>query len=295
MHVVRRAIAFVMIGACGRVDFDPVGPVGDATSAMPLGPFGPATPLTPVNTSFDESDPTITGDGLELYFTSNRLGTADIFEATRASIGDPWGTATRVVEVSSPVSDSGVDVTPDGLVMFVGSDRTGALGGFDIWMSTRASRADAWSTPVNVTEISSTGHDNGATLSSTRLEVFFHSDRTSTNRNLWHAVRPDVGSAFGALASLAALNTPNYNGNPALSNADLSLWFNSDRPGGAGGQDLYLVERASAQDVAFGTPSPVVDVNSSADEEDPWVSQDGRWIVFTSTRSGNGDLWEAHR
>jgi Tol biopolymer transport system component len=35
--------------------------------------------------------------------------------------------------------------------------------------------------------------------------------------------------------------------------------------------------------------------DSTASDQDPWVSPDGRHIVFWSNRGGDGALWEAYR
>ena len=40
--------------------------------------------------------------------------------------------------------------SPDSLNLFMASNRLGGLGGLDIWMATRASVNDPWSTPVNL-------------------------------------------------------------------------------------------------------------------------------------------------
>ena len=52
--------------------------------------------------------------------------------------------------------------------------------------------------------------------------------------------------------------------------------------------DMYVAWRASTAD-RFSLPTPLTDLNTAADERDPWLSPDGTLFYFTSDR-GNGVL-----
>jgi len=45
---------------------------------------------------------------------------------------------------------------------------------------------------------------------------------------------------------------------------------------------------------AFSVPQPATELNSN-DENDPWLSDDGRHILFDSDRSGQIKIYEAWR
>jgi Tol biopolymer transport system component len=103
--------------------------------------LGPIAPATELNSPFNDSAVTIRRDGREVFFWSQRTGTAgptDIWTATRRSIHHPWSTP---VNVGAPLSTEFSDVTPslsfDGGTMIFGSDRPGGMGGNDLWMTTR--------------------------------------------------------------------------------------------------------------------------------------------------------------
>lgn len=61
-----------------------------------------------------------------------------------------FGVAEPIVELNTAAEDARPNVSRNGLKMFFDSNRTGTLGGFDIWTSTRNSLSDPWSPPVNL-------------------------------------------------------------------------------------------------------------------------------------------------
>jgi hypothetical protein len=68
-----------------------------------------------------------------------------------------------------------------------------------------------------------------------------------------------------------------------------AFYFASARPGGLGGLDLYRTRQVEGQ------PLQVVNlgatVNSGADDADPCIAPDERFLVFYSLRGGGADLW----
>lgn len=107
-----------------------------------------------VNSPKAEASATITADGLELYFQSNRSTTwPDIYVTTRATKNAPWGPAVSLGPgVNSPVGDGDCTpwITPDGLELYLVSWRSGGYGESDIYVVRRATRSDPWGAPVNL-------------------------------------------------------------------------------------------------------------------------------------------------
>ena len=103
----------------------------------------------------------------------------------------------------------------------------------------------------------------------------------------WHPEHPDA-----APAPAYGLNSEHNELAPAVT-PDGRIYFASDRPGSAGGYDLY-VSTWSAR--GFGRVDPVSDCNSEFDETDPAPDPKGEALVFVridrSLDNGNdGTLW----
>jgi WD40 repeat protein len=91
-----------------------------------------------------------TDQGTLLFFSSGLAGAdQNIYVSVRRSDGS-FGPATAVAELNTGANDQMPNVRRDGLEMVFVSDRSGGVGGLDIYVTTRASTADAWSAPINL-------------------------------------------------------------------------------------------------------------------------------------------------
>ncbi|MEK7407337.1 MAG: hypothetical protein AAB225_19860 [Acidobacteriota bacterium] len=139
----------------------------------PNGPNSPQGDFVP--TVFEDE----TGTEV-LYFGSGRLGlgNGDIWESRMRNDGT-FGPATLVAELSSPSWEQ-VAVRRDGLEAILSSGRPGGPypGTGDMWTSTRASTADAWSPPVPEPVLSSQyGGGGRMQISFDGREFYFCSNR----------------------------------------------------------------------------------------------------------------------
>ena len=69
------------------------------------------------------------------------------------------------------------------------------------------------------------------------------------------------------------------------------VWGSTDRAGGAGGWDLW---QARLQDKRWSDPQPLA-INSAANDFDPLLSADGKWLYFFSNREGGQGGDDLHR
>jgi hypothetical protein len=148
--------------------------------------FGWQTPINlgpGVNTAYGDYGPTIFEDHATgvttLYFNSDRPGKGDfdIYASTLQGFAS-FGPAVLVRELSSPYRDTRTAIRSDGLEIFLTSNRPGGLGtGLNVWVSTRASTVDKWSTPENLgAPINIEGYNTGApALSADGNTMYFYS------------------------------------------------------------------------------------------------------------------------
>ena len=239
-------------------------------------------------TTYANQNPTLTGDVLDIYFTSNRGDTAaDVWTAHRASRSDPFDPPTLVAEVSSPLYETSPAISVDGLSLYVGSDRDGTTGGLDIWVATRSDRNATWSALENLTALNSTMNDIPRPPGQHGLVMPMASERDVTGGyRTFLAVRPDVNQPFDGMVLVAGLVGGDILADAFLSDDGLTMFY-AAASGGAK-PDMYVAWRASTAD-RFSLPTPLTDLNTAADERDPWLSPDGTLFYFTSDR-GNGVL-----
>ena len=234
----------------------------------------------------------MTADLLELFFTSTRgSDSADVWTARRASATDPFQAPSLVTEVSSSSFDTSPAVTLDGLSLYFGSDRDGGAGEVDIWLATRPDRNTAWSDVQDVASLNSTSKDIPRPPGQHNLVMPMASERDSGGEyETYLAARATVGQPFDApalVSGLAAADVAIADG--FLTDDGLWLFCSATPPNEA--PDLFVAQRASTAD-SFSLPLPLGELDTSADERDPWLSPDGTSFYFSSDRTGSLQIYE---
>jgi Tol biopolymer transport system component len=273
---------------------DVIPDVAPDSLVVATGPFDPPTAVTELNSSEFDDDPALPADMLEIYFNRSPdvTGIGDIWRSQRASVSDPWQSPSPVDELNSTEADGTPDITPDGLTIYFSSRRSGGPGSDDLYRSTRADRNSPWQPPVLIQELST---DQADTLIRTGLgqtiAVFTRTDTglSLDGMELYSTSRPNAQSPWSTPQPITELNTAVGEGPGSLSADGLMLYFWSNRPGSAYA-DLYRTTRP-ALDQPFANIEAISELNTSGRDEDPWVSQDGKFIYFAT----EGDLYMASR
>jgi len=270
--------------------------------------FGAPVLVADLASDVRTDNPTLTADLLEIYFTSDRVsGNGDVWFARRASPGLPFGAPAPVTEVNTPGFETSAAISADGLTLWFGSDRPGGVGALDVWVSTRASRSGAWSTPVNVVALNSAADDIPRPPGQHGLVMPMASTRAVPGLyRTYLAPRPNRGSPFGAPQAIPDLIFPDRSTVDAfLTDDGLTLFYSSGPPsagaadGGASDasaaavtSDLYVAWRRSVSEL-FSFILPLGDLNTAGNERDPWLSPDGTTLYFTSDRGGVLNIYTA--
>jgi len=106
-------------------------------------PFGPARNLgSTVNSGAGDCEPSISHDGLELFFASDRGGGSggrDIWVTTRANRSESFPKPTNLGPgFNTLFSDERPDLSADGKTLYFMSNRPGGSGFYDLWEARRA-------------------------------------------------------------------------------------------------------------------------------------------------------------
>ncbi len=110
-----------------------------ATRASTSDPWGNVIKLGPeINTTgYNDAQPSISADGLMLFFNSSRpggFGSGDLYVSTRSSVNASWGNAVNLgPQVNTPYDEKGPFVSVDGSQLYYVSARPGGIGGLDLY------------------------------------------------------------------------------------------------------------------------------------------------------------------
>ena len=109
-----------------------------------------------------------TPEGTYLFFSSDGYdvgGDQDIYMSRQRADGS-FAPATAVAELNTAMHDFMPNVRKDGLEIVFNSNRTGGIGGQDVYSASRASTSDPWSAPVNLGPLVNTpGNETRSSLS----------------------------------------------------------------------------------------------------------------------------------
>ena len=152
-------------------------------SIMRNGQWSDARNLGPnINSKHWESQPTISPDGRELYFVSNRpggYGDMDIWK----SVLSERGTFSKPVNLGSTVNTPYDEMSPfihtDNQSLYFASNGHPGLGDFDLFLSRRDYPVASWQNPINLGyPINTLGVENSLIVASDGKTAYFASDKS---------------------------------------------------------------------------------------------------------------------
>jgi WD40 repeat protein len=255
-----------------------------------------------INSASAEDNPAISKDGLSLYFQSGRpggYGGLDLYVAQRITTDLDWNLPVNLGPVINTASPELVPaLSRDGHHLFFVSPR--ATGLADIYVSYRKDVHDdfAWEEPmmlgpeINTWSFIDTGpsffenDDNGLP------QLYFNSNRLGSNDIYMTEMNPDGG--FLPAVLVLELSSPQNDIAPEIFRSGLEMFFQSDRPGTLGGNDLWTSVRDSVRDPWSPPVNLGVIVNSGAGEGGAALSSDGEVLFFNSSRPGGPGMTDIY-
>jgi Tol biopolymer transport system component len=199
-------------------------------------------------------------------------------------------------ELNTPFNDGCPIQSPDGLSLFIATNRPGGLGGQDIWVARRESKDAPWGAPEPLGEPVNSSANDFCPSPVPGHGLFFVSERAGGGDIFFTRFKDGAWEEPQNLGN--NINSPFGEASPSYfedESGHAVLYFSSQRPGGfePGGtdSDIYF-------SVDFGPAQLAPGLNTAVHDFRPNVRKDGREIVFDSNRvpgSGGQDIWTASR
>lgn len=196
--------------------------------------------------------------------------------------------------VNSQYADYGPVISADEQVMIFTSGRPNTTGGHidpvdgryneDIYISTRTN--GEWSSPSSIgPNINTEGNDASISLSpdGQKLLLFRYQNESLTASSGDLYISRLKGHTWTQPTKLPeSINSKAWEPSACLSSDERILYFASDREGGYGGTDLYMVRLLPNGDWAL--PMNLGDkINTPFDEDSPFIHPDGKTLYFSSS------------
>ena len=144
-------------------------------------------------------------------------------------------------------------------------------------------------------------HEYITCCSSDGLEIYIDSDRSGGygNIDLWVLRRSSINLDWGPPENLGpAVNTSKEEAAATISADGLTLYFNTNAPGGQGSYDIYMTTRATKNSPWEPPVNLGPKVNSAGLDAHPCISPDNLELYFISDRPGgygSNDLYVSRR
>lgn len=199
-----------------------------------------------VNTTDNETAPTLSADGHQLFFArdgATGFGGTDLYVSRRRDKHDDLGWE-PAVNLGSGINTAAneaqatlfEDEETETTTLYFSSNRAGGPGLDDIYSST-LQRDGTFGPAALVPELSTTSNDRQPAIRRDGLEMFLGSDRTGTLGaiDLWVSTRATTRDPWSPPVNLGpVVNSALIDARPALSFDGTTLYFQSTRPGAVG-------------------------------------------------------------
>jgi len=206
-----------------------------------------SSPSSPVNTDAEENCPSISSNGLTLYFARTTDGTdwnkSDIYYATRTSKYTQFDNAKPLTEVNTSRGESMPCISEDGLKLYFSSNRD-KQGDIDIYVATRNNVSEPFSAPTVVSNLTSTDPDLTPYIARDNYSFYFARRPVGGSNDIYIATRTNLSSGMGVPEAVTQVNTDSPESGPSLLYTGQILYFCSNiTTSGYGGYDLWYARK----------------------------------------------------
>ncbi len=200
-----------------------------------------------INTDAHDACTSISADGKQIYIYKNDLKDpqsrgGDVYVSKIVS--GKWRTPENLAKpINTSYWEGGACISPDGKKIFFTSERPGGSGSSDIWMAERISKRE-WGKPVNLgTDINTPFDEVGLFLAPDGKTLFFCSNGKGSMGDYDIFKTVFENGKWSKPVNLGyPINSEKRDG-PFVVSADAQTgYFASNRDGGLGESDIYMVD-----------------------------------------------------
>lgn len=237
--------------------------------------------LDELNSPAEDRSPWLAADGLEIFFSSNRTGSSEIYRATRATTEDPFSAPAIETALSSPDIDYDPFMSSDGLTMWTWHKDIGVF---------RTHRADRDS-EFDVPQLEASILGRHPSLTDDELTVYTASLHLTPTEDIFVATRVSTADPFDP-PSVLSISTELADQGPSISGDGRVLLFGTT---GITADQSLRIGRATLRGDTFSTPTVLEELDPQVGFDDRDAQQGngdglGATVVFASNRPGQGDL-----
>lgn len=213
-------------------------------------------------------------------------------------------------ELNTPSQDGCPIQSPDGLSLYLASNRPGGKGGLDIWVATRATTGSPWGAPQNIGEPVNSAADDFCPTPVGKGGLFFVSREALPGAcgqgDIYYTHKNGTGTWVEPERLLCAPAGPNSEldeQGPSWVNVSSTLrgpkhlYFSRSSASPSVPGEIFMSTRQGG--ARFGPATAVAGLNdAAANDIQPNVRADGLEVVLSSNRAGTlgaQDLWAATR
>jgi Tol biopolymer transport system component len=215
-----------------------------ASRASRTDAFGTPQPMTSLNTASAEGWPTVTADGLTLFFESNVSGRYQTYVATRTTLVAQFAAPALVANVNIAGSDTGqAAVLPNQSALYLVNNGTGAGNLYRAGLNTTGQ----FGTPVEVSTINTPSDEFAPTPTSDELVLYFGSSRLDPPAkgamDIWMTRRTSTAASWDPPTNVQELNTTAFEWPDWLSPDRCRLYFTRNTGATSSTPSLYVATR----------------------------------------------------
>ncbi len=251
-----------------------------AQSRVVLGP--------PINTTGAEYNPSLSGDGKTMIFTSKVSNMYDPEFVVSYKTATGWSRPEVLPVLNTKIKTvftGDYTLSHDGNVIVFATSKYGGVGNKDIWMIEK--KGNAWQPAINLAKPLNTEGDEGdPSLSPDNKFLYFvRYNATKTCGKIYVSERIPGNVMWKEPVALPSTINAGCEANPRILADGKTLLFASKRAGGLGEFDQYVSKYNNG---SWSAPKPLTFLNTAKDDRYVAVSAQGITAFYTVTQEKSG-------